>query len=124
MTAEGQIVLFQFPQTDQAAGKLRPALLLRRLPGRFDDWLICMISTRLRHALAGLDEIMLDTAPDFESTGLKVPSLIRITRLAVVCSDTLEGAIGRLSDARLDQIRNRLGSWITGTGPATPPTSV
>lgn len=27
MTAEGQIVLFAFPQTDQAAGKLRPALL-------------------------------------------------------------------------------------------------
>ena len=33
MIAEGQIVLFRFPQTDQEAGKLRPALVLRRLPG-------------------------------------------------------------------------------------------
>ncbi|MBA4417504.1 MAG: hypothetical protein C0392_06300 [Syntrophus sp. (in: bacteria)] len=33
MTAEGQIVLFRFPQTDQQSGKLRPALIIRRLPG-------------------------------------------------------------------------------------------
>lgn len=42
MIFEGQIVLFRFPQTDQTEGKLRPALVLRRLPGKFDDWLICM----------------------------------------------------------------------------------
>ena len=47
MIDEGQIVLFNFPQTDQKIGKLRPALVLRRLPGRFDDWLICMISSQL-----------------------------------------------------------------------------
>jgi mRNA interferase MazF len=37
MIDEGQIVLFKFPQTDQKIGKLRPALVLRRLPGQFDD---------------------------------------------------------------------------------------
>jgi mRNA interferase MazF len=43
MKREGQIVLFRFPQTDLASGKLRPALLLKDLPGPYDDWLICMI---------------------------------------------------------------------------------
>ena len=33
MIREGQVVLFRFPQTDQVSGKLRPALVLRRLPG-------------------------------------------------------------------------------------------
>ena len=47
MIQEGQIVLFSFPQTDQVAGKLRPALVVRSLPGAHNDWLICMISTRL-----------------------------------------------------------------------------
>jgi hypothetical protein len=28
MISEGQIVLFRFPQTDQQAGKLRPALVV------------------------------------------------------------------------------------------------
>jgi mRNA interferase MazF len=35
---EGQIVLFRFPLTDQIPGKLRPALVLRKLPGTYDDW--------------------------------------------------------------------------------------
>jgi len=44
MIQAGNIVLFRFPQTDQSRGKLRPALILRKLPGLYDDWLICMIS--------------------------------------------------------------------------------
>lgn len=47
MIQEGQIVLFRFPQTDQSPGKLRPALVLRNLPGVFNDWLICKNSLTL-----------------------------------------------------------------------------
>ena len=32
MISEGQITLFKFPQTDLQAGKLRPALVLRKMP--------------------------------------------------------------------------------------------
>jgi mRNA interferase MazF len=39
----GQIVAFRFPQTDLEKGKLRPALLLAKLPNEYDDWLTCMI---------------------------------------------------------------------------------
>ena len=46
MIQEGKIVLFRFPQTNQAAGKLRPALVLRKLLGDYEDWLICMISSK------------------------------------------------------------------------------
>jgi hypothetical protein len=45
MKEAGQIVVFHFPQTDLEEGKLRPALLLGKLPGNYDDWLICMISS-------------------------------------------------------------------------------
>jgi mRNA interferase MazF len=40
-----QIVIFQFPQTSLEEGKFRPAFLLGKLPGDYDDWLICMISS-------------------------------------------------------------------------------
>ena len=33
MIRSGQIALLSFPQTDQAVGRLRPTLVLRRLPG-------------------------------------------------------------------------------------------
>ena len=40
MPTPGEIVLFNFPQTNLAFGKLRPALLLGKLPGPYDDWLL------------------------------------------------------------------------------------
>ncbi len=36
MMQEGQVVLFKFPQTDQTPGKYRPALVIRKLPGKYD----------------------------------------------------------------------------------------
>ena len=115
MIQEGQITLFAFPQTDQAAGNLRPALVLRSLPGPHEDWLICMISSRLHHEVLELDEIIRDTDSDFAQTGLKTTSLIRVTRLAIVSEDILRGAIGTLSEERLKRIQSRLANWILGT---------
>lgn len=81
MTAEGQLVLFKFPQTDQLAGKLRPALVLRQLPTQYNDWLICMISSQLDQKLPDLDEVITLDDPDFSDSGLKLPSVIRVCRL-------------------------------------------
>ena len=47
MIRERQVVLFRFPQTNQTIGKLRPALVIRKVPGPHKDWLICMISSQL-----------------------------------------------------------------------------
>jgi mRNA interferase MazF len=41
MKQSGQIILFRFPQADLEQGKLRPALLINKLPGEYDDWLVC-----------------------------------------------------------------------------------
>ena len=58
MMQPGQIVLFRFPHADLEEGKLRPALLLGKLPGEHGDWLICMISTQLSHVVSNFDEIV------------------------------------------------------------------
>jgi mRNA interferase MazF len=84
MKRAGQIVLFTFPQADLTHGKSRPALLLGRLPGPYDDWLMCMISSQTRHYVEGFDEIISEDAPDFATSGLKTASVIRVGRLAVV----------------------------------------
>jgi mRNA interferase MazF len=70
MKQAGQVVLFRFPQTDMRQAKLRPALLLGKLPGAHDDWLICMVSSQLRHAVGDFDEIIRENAPDFAASGL------------------------------------------------------
>ncbi len=84
MIAEGQIALFRFPQTDQQPGKLRPALIVRRLPGQCNDWLVCMVSSRLDWEIPGFDEIMTPNDHDFRDSGLRLSSLIRVSRIAVV----------------------------------------
>ena len=82
MICEGLIVLFRFPQTDMSKGKLRPALVIRKVPGPHDDWLICMISSQLTQHIPGLDEIINPDDPDFNDSGLKESSLFRASRLA------------------------------------------
>jgi mRNA interferase MazF len=112
MRREGQIDLFRFPQTDLEEGKLRPALLLGKLPGAYDDWLICMISSQLRHALPEFDEIVREDDPDFAGSGLKIASVIRIGRVAVVQGEILLGAIGQIAPERLQRIKSRLAEWL------------
>jgi mRNA interferase MazF len=105
MISEGQIVLFRFPQTDQTTGKLCPALALHRLPGQHNDWLICMISSNLDQKVPDLDEVIVPTDLDFKNSVLKVPSLIRIGRLALVDGDLLIGKLGQIDTQRLLRIR-------------------
>ena len=113
MKQPGQIVLFQFPQTDTVQGKLRPALLLGQLPGPYDDWLICMISSQLRQHIKAFDEIVEQNDIDFESSGLKTSSVIRVGRLAVVDGSILLGAIGEIANERLERVKSNLANWLT-----------
>ena len=112
MRRAGQVVLFRFPNTDLVAGKLRPALLLGRLPGEGDDWLMCMISSQLRHYVAQFDEVVQSNAPDFADSGLRITSVIRVGRLAAVDGAILAGATGQIAQDRLLRIRNRLSEWL------------
>jgi len=120
MIRERQVVLFRFPQTNQAPGKLRPALAIRKVSGCHGDWLICMISTRLSQEVADFDEMISEEDDDFVPSGLKQASLIRIARLAVVEKNILLGAIGESSDRLVETtgvnkmkqaLTRRIGGW-------------
>jgi mRNA interferase MazF len=104
---------FRFPQTDLQEGKLRPALLLEKLPGEYDDWLICMISSQTSQNISGFDEIVKDSDQDFEQSGLKVASVIQVGRLAVVSGEILLGAIGEISSERLNRVKKNLSNWLS-----------
>jgi mRNA-degrading endonuclease toxin of MazEF toxin-antitoxin module len=109
---EGQIVLFAFPFSQSSDAKLRPAPVLRRLPGRHDDWLICMISSQLDQGVLQFDEAVLMTDPDFATSGLRVASAIRIARVAVVAPARLAGSLGDVAPERLARILDRLAGWL------------
>ena len=115
MKEVGQVVAFRFPQTDLEEGKLRPALLLAKLPGEYDDWLTCMISSQIHHYVEGFDELVQQGDQDFSESGLKMTSVIRVGRLAVVSGEVLLGAIGQVSAERLGRIKQHLSDWLFKT---------
>ncbi|MGH7255381.1 MAG: type II toxin-antitoxin system PemK/MazF family toxin [Nitrospirales bacterium] len=115
MRRAGQVALLRFPTTELTPGKPRPVLLIAPTPGPYEDWLVCMISTRIRQALESFDEVIDQGTEDFQRSGLKVASVVRVSRLAVVATETLVGTVGQISPERLERIRRKLVGWIEGT---------
>lgn len=115
MKRSGQIVLASFPYTDFSDAKLRPVLMLRQASTSFDDWLVCMVSSQTQQVEDGLDEIITPADANFFDTGLKAPSILRLSRLAVLDGKLLVGSIGAISDERLMLLRQRLAKWISET---------
>ncbi len=109
MRQAGQVAILRFPHADLALGKARPVLLITPIPGPYEDWLVCMISTQLQQAVERFDEVVSQDQPDFPISGLKAASVIRIARLAVVA------AVGEISPERLRRIRQKIADWVQGT---------
>ena len=104
---------FSFSTNRPRRGKTSPRAFVGKLPGKHDDWLICMISSQTHQYIAEFDEIVKESDNDFSESGLKVASVIRVGRLAIVSGEILLGAIGQISKERLVHIKSRLADWIS-----------
>jgi mRNA interferase MazF len=99
---EGDIALAPIPQADGQI-KNRPVVLLRRLPP-FGDFLVCGVSTQVHQHVPGFDEMISPPDKEFDASGLKAASLIRLGFLAVIPNSALLGKIGEISSARLQRL--------------------
>jgi mRNA interferase MazF len=86
--------------------------LISRLPGIYDDWLVCMITSQTKYYIEGFDEIINEDSSDFLNSGLNVESLIRIGRLAVVEGRILIGKLGEIDSDRLSRIKEKIADWL------------
>ena len=103
---EGDVALASLPQAD-GRQKLRPVLLLKQMPP-FQDWLVCGISSQLRQAVVGFDEVVYDSDQDFADSGLKVTSVVRLGFLATIPESDLAGRLGRVSFSRYERLTKSL----------------
>lgn len=93
----GDIVLIRFPQADLVTGKLRPALTLAVAPGSHADLLPALITSRGYQAVPQFDEILDPTEVEFELTGQKTRSVIRLARLTSVEPSIISARLGSIS---------------------------
>ena len=107
---DGDVIIASLPQQDGSM-KPRPVLCLRRIPP-FQDLLVCGISTQLQQLVPELDETITPADPDYRTSKLKEPSLIRLGYLAVVPAAQCKGRIGSISAARLDRLLTRLCEFL------------
>jgi mRNA interferase MazF len=108
---EGDVVLTPIPQADGIV-KNRPAILLRELP-RYRDFLVCGISTQVDKQVEGFDELIASSDSDFQLSGLRTTSVIRLGFLAVLPTQRIIGAIGSISPDRRARLLSTLSDYLT-----------
>ena len=94
----GDVVVVPFPQTDLAAGKRRPALVVATFSG--DDLVLVQITTR---PTSGPYAISIG-ASDFVSGSLQQASFVRTNRLFTVDQAVIAYTIGKLTDSKIKQV--------------------
>lgn len=110
----GDVVRVALPQAD-GQRKPRPAVLVANFPP-YGDWLVLGISGSLGLEVKELDVRIDEGHASFTSSRLGFPGLIRMGHAHVVPVTWIEGVMGRLDDATLLLVRQRLAEHILKGG--------
>lgn len=103
----GDVVLTQFPFADLTGSSLRPAVVVS--PGSIaQDVILVAISSVVRGLVSPYDYTIEESHPEFELTGLRVTSVLRVYKLAAVELDVLVRRLGRLGPNLQTELTNRL----------------
>lgn len=99
----GDIVLLKFPFTDGRNFKRRPALIIND----FDDGdiIVCRITSQIYNTPY---DVYMDR---WEKFGLKLPSVIRVHKLATLEKDLVEITMGKIDNqtkAKIEKILTKL----------------
>ena len=93
----GTIVLLKFPFSDDVSYKRRPALILKDLDD--GDILVCRITSKIYKSKY---DIFLD---DWLKFGLKLPSVIRVHKMATLEKNMIETIMGQIDSKVLDKVK-------------------
>jgi mRNA interferase MazF len=97
---KGDIIIIPFPFTDLSGSKLRPSVVLftdKR------DVTICFITSQLKWK----DEFDFEIFPNQEN-GLKVNSIVRLTKISTIDKSLVIGKLGNLSTVEIIELNKNL----------------
>ncbi len=100
----GDIVLLKFPFTDTKTFKKRPALIINDFND--NDIVVCRITSQIY-------ETPFDVyIKNWEKSGLKLPSVIRVHKLATLEKNLVEKVIGKIDTSVKVKIRMAMSNLI------------
>lgn len=103
---KGTVILTPFPFTNLAGQKNRPAVVLS-LSRQGEDVVVAFISSVVRDPTE-TDLLISKNHPDFEATGLKKDSVIKLDKLATISRKIVRGRLGDLSPELLEEVNKKL----------------
>jgi mRNA interferase MazF len=106
----GDIVLTIIPQDNKQ--KRRPVLILKILP-RFNDLLVCAISSQMHQLVPNFDMELKETDTAFADSGLIKNSIIRLGSIAVLSTIDVVGTIGFLDKKLHRTLLQNLSNFLT-----------
>lgn len=107
-----KIILIDFAFSDKNISKLRPALVLTK-PDQYGDFIAAAITSNI-HRMPQIGDILIsENENKFHDTGLKISSLIRLSKLTTVNVKRVKGELGALPQKYNRQIQKGLSELFT-----------
>jgi CDP-6-deoxy-D-xylo-4-hexulose-3-dehydrase len=104
----GEILLLDFPYTNQAGSKVRPAVIIAQTSGRLSDLTVAYMTTEIDSYCYDESAVIIEPE-DLDLGTLKMRSVIRVDKVLVINDQKIKRAgVGRLSRAKIDAV---LRAW-------------
>lgn len=94
----GDIVLLRFPFTDSKIYKRRPALIINDFND--GDIIVCRITSQIYDTK---NDIFID---NWDKSGLKLASVIRVHKLATLEKDIVENIMGQIDNSTKEKVQS------------------
>ena len=103
-----KIVLIAFPFDDLSGTKVRPAVCLTDFISQHNHIIFAFITSNISAATELTDLIIEDSNVDFEHTGLKVSSVLKLRRLLTISDNIIQKVIGILPESYHTEVDTKL----------------
>lgn len=103
----GEVVLVDFPFASGGGSKVRPALIVQNDRGnaRLQDTIVVPITSNVSRAALLPTQFAIDsTSPDWKSSGLRTPSVVKCENIYTFNQSRILRVIGNLSAATMTAI--------------------
>ena len=104
----GKFVLVPFPFDDLKTTKVRPAVCLTEPIGKHHHVILSFISSQIPINLLDTDVVLDSNQDDFNITGLRISSTIRLHRLMTVTTTLIRRELGELSPQMQSEVAKKL----------------
>jgi mRNA interferase MazF len=105
---KGKIVLVPFPFDDLSARKVRPAVCLTDPIGEYRHVILAFITSNTNQEFLETDVMLDSNDKNFQITGLRVSSSLRLHRLMTVTTSLICRELGELSPEMKTEVAEKL----------------